>query len=106
MPTSAKPISGPAGKVLKKMSEKTGRKMSSTGSLSASPTKTGTPIEELNFDLNDGPSVKPKIVEDFLDKKYKIDQEQIVKREDVSIWKVITNRYNISGLPRLFGDDE
>ena len=93
-------MKGPAAGVLKKMANKTGIKSPVTLTTKQSPT--GEPIEELNFDLGNEPSVQPKIVDDFLDKKYKIDREQIVKREDVSIWKVITNRYNLSGLPRLF----
>ena len=98
-----KPIKGPAAGVLKKMSKKTG--VSSTASLKPNSVTKGEVVEELNFDLGAESTVKPKIVDDFLDKKYKIDREQIVKREDVSIWKVITNRYNLSGLPRLFGDE-
>ncbi|MDC0254791.1 hypothetical protein OAK75_07830 [Bacteriovoracales bacterium] len=103
--TPAKSVKGPAGNIIKKMAKKAGIKVASAGPLKPTATQTGTPVEELNFDLDTKTSIKPKIVEDFLDKKYKIDQEQIVKREDVSIWKVITNRYNVSALPRLFGDD-
>ena len=98
-----KPIKGPAAGVLKKMAKKTG--VTSAASHAPKSIQKGEMAEELNFDLGTESTVKPKIVDDFLDKKYKIDREQIVKREDVSIWKVITNRYNLSGLPRLFGDD-
>ena len=35
-------------------------------------------------------------------KKYKYNKNDIVKNDNASIWKVITNRYNNSGYPRLF----
>ncbi len=98
-----KPIKGPAAGVLRKMAKKAGVK--TTNAITPGSIQKGEVVEELNFDLGTESTVKPKIVDDFLDKKYKIDREQIVKREDVSIWKVITNRYNLSGLPRLFGED-
>ena len=98
-----KPIKGPAAGVLRKMAKKAGVK--TTNAITPGSIQKGEAVEELNFDLGTESTVKPKIVDDFLDKKYKIDREQIVKREDVSIWKVITNRYNLSGLPRLFGED-
>jgi hypothetical protein len=39
------------------------------------------------------------------DKNYDFKDNDIVKREDVSIWEVISHRYNASGLKRLFNDD-
>ena len=66
-----KPIKGPAAGVLKKMSKKTG--VSSTASFKPTSVKKGEVVEELNFDLGAESTVKPKIVDDFLDKKYKID---------------------------------
>lgn len=43
----------------------------------------------------------------FMEKKYDYSQTQndIVEREDVSIWQVISNRYTNTGLKRLFDDD-
>src|SRR5690606_27498220 len=36
---------------------------------------------------------------------YSVAQKDIVEREDVSIWQVISNRYTQSGLRRLFDDE-
>lgn len=55
-----------------------------------------------NDDANDSSSGK---VEEFMDKKYDYKGNDIVDREDVSIWDVISNRYNTSGMRRLFGEE-
>ena len=57
-----------------------------------------------NFDFNESAAQNKKVVTDFMDKQYKIKNEDIVKKKDVSIWKVLSNRYNLSGLKRLFDE--
>lgn len=61
------------------------------------------------FSLDFGNSGSGGKVEDgFMDKSYNYakNQNDIVKRDDVSIFQVITNRYNSTGLQRLFGEDD
>jgi hypothetical protein len=41
----------------------------------------------------------------FMSKKYKYNEDEIVKGNNRSLWQIITNRYNQSGLKRLFADD-
>ncbi|GAB4022319.1 MAG: hypothetical protein Fur0010_25510 [Bdellovibrio sp.] len=43
-------------------------------------------------------------VVDFMAKDYNYGKNDIVQREDLSIFDVISNRYNVSGMRRLFGD--
>ncbi|PJA20243.1 MAG: hypothetical protein COX63_00945 [Candidatus Diapherotrites archaeon CG_4_10_14_0_2_um_filter_31_5] len=40
-----------------------------------------------------------------MEKEYKMDSGDIVNREDIPIWTIISNRYTISGLKRLFDND-
>lgn len=65
--------------------------------------------KQKGFNLNfaDGGS-GGKVEDGFMDKAYNYakNQNDIVKRDDVSIFQVITNRYNATGLQRLFGDEE
>lgn len=56
------------------------------------------------FNLGDGGSSGSK-VEKFMDKEYKMKDSDIVNRDDVPIWTIISNRYTISGLKRLFNND-
>lgn len=44
-------------------------------------------------------------VENFMEKEYKMNASDIVNRDDIPIWTIISNRYTVSGLKRLFGDD-
>ncbi|MAW07513.1 MAG: hypothetical protein CME61_04445 [Halobacteriovoraceae bacterium] len=44
--------------------------------------------------------------ERFMDKNYKYKKEDIYKNNAVSLWKIITNRYNASGYLRLFDDEK
>lgn len=58
------------------------------------------------FQLNLGDSGNSgNKVENFMEKEYKLNSSDIVNRDDVPIWTIISNRYTISGLKRLFGDD-
>ncbi len=56
---------------------------------------------KLNFG-NDGSSGQNVIDAKFMDKNYDYKENDIVKREDISIWKIISTRYNNTGLRRLF----
>ncbi len=58
------------------------------------------------FQLNLGDSGNSgNKVESFMEKEYKMNASDIVNRDDVPIWTIISNRYTVSGLKRLFGDD-
>ncbi len=58
------------------------------------------------FQLNLGDSgASGNKVENFMEKEYKMNSSDIVNRDDVPIWTIISNRYTISGLKRLFGND-
>lgn len=63
-----------------------------------------------NFDLDFGNNGESggKIEDGFMDKSYDYakNQNDIVERDDVSIFQVITNRYNATGLQRLFDDED
>ena len=41
-----------------------------------------------------------------MDKNYKYKEDDIYKNKAVSLWKIITNRYNASGYLRLFDDEK
>ena len=61
------------------------------------------------FNLNFADGGRGGKVEDgFMNKSYNYakNQNDIVNRDDVSIFQVITNRYNSTGLQRLFGDEQ
>lgn len=58
------------------------------------------------FDWNDAAAREGNKVQTFMDKNYKYKDSDIVKREDVSLWNVISRRYQTSGLKRLFGEDD
>ncbi len=45
-------------------------------------------------------------VQNFMKKNYHFKNNDIVNKNDVSIFQVISNRYNVSGLKRLFENDE
>ena len=44
--------------------------------------------------------------ETFMDKKYNYKEDDIYKNKSVSLWKILSNRYNTSGYLRLFDDEE
>jgi len=98
----SRPQTGAIAEALKKAEVKTGiRKVSFTSSSKKAAKKKKKARYDFSFD--DG-SASGK-VQKFMDKKYKYKENDIVKREDVSIWKVISKRYNVSGLKRLFPDE-
>lgn len=41
----------------------------------------------------------------FMEKNYEYKGNDIVQRDDVSLWQIISNRYTQSGLRRLFGEE-
>jgi hypothetical protein len=65
--------------------------------------------KKAGFNLNfaDG-GAGGKVEDGFMAKSYNYakNQNDIVDRDDVSIFQVITNRYNATGLQRLFGDEQ
>jgi hypothetical protein len=60
-----------------------------------------------NFDAGSG-NENAEVVGEFMEQDYNYKGSDIVNRNDVSLWDVISNRYTTSGLKRLFGgeDDE
>ena len=44
--------------------------------------------------------------ETFMDKKYNYKKDDVYKNKNVSLWKILSNRYNTSGYLRLFEDEE
>ena len=71
-------------------------------------TKTKNKNEWLDFNAANGSSSQ-KVLNfannSHMDKKYKFDNNDINEDKGVSIFKVISNRYNTSGLRRLFADE-
>jgi hypothetical protein len=61
---------------------------------------------DFKLNWNDSAGGEGNKVQTFMDKNYKYKDSDIVKRDDVSLWNVISHRYQTSGLKRLFGDDE
>ncbi|MBT3585866.1 MAG: hypothetical protein HN509_13250 [Halobacteriovoraceae bacterium] len=57
-----------------------------------------------NF-VEDGAKVTELGGEEFMDKKYKFKGNDIVNRDDASLWQIISNRYTQSGLQRLFEEE-
>tara|TARA_R110000868_G_scaffold377142_7_gene642420 strand:+ start:1019 stop:3079 length:2061 start_codon:yes stop_codon:yes gene_type:complete len=64
------------------------------------------PKKKAGFDLY-GADQKTGSSAAYMEKKYDYSKAQndIVERDDVSIWQVISNRYTTSGLRRLFDDE-
>jgi|GEM_PF-699479 len=64
----------------------------------------------MNFEFDTGggrgASNEGQVMDEFMDKKYNFKDNDIVKNDSASIWQVISNRYNTSALPRLFGTAE
>lgn len=67
--------------------------------------RSGSKPQNYDFSFGSAPGKKGGVqVQNYMDKKYKYKDNDIVKNEDASIWKIISNRYNTSGLRRLFED--
>ncbi|MBL6990803.1 MAG: hypothetical protein ISR65_13545 [Bacteriovoracaceae bacterium] len=101
-PPSEKKLGKSLKEVLKKYNDQASKKAKYEESGGAATTdKKG-----FEFDFQGGarPGTKGKTIE-FMKKNYDMGDSDINKNEDSSIWKVITNRFNISGLRRLFGGD-
>jgi hypothetical protein len=61
--------------------------------------------EDLSFNLsNGGGSTVQSFKQDYMDKTYNTKDADINSRKDVSIFKILSNRYNKSGYKRLFDD--
>jgi hypothetical protein len=65
----------------------------------------GSPNKGFKFDWNDNAAREGNKVQTFMNKKYDYKDSDIVQRDDVSLWNVISKRYQTSGLKRLFGED-
>ncbi len=100
---STNPISEQRDAILKKAKNKIKKtKASFSGGQGLSFNKAKGKKGGMNFDFDaNGGGNKMK---NFMDKKYRYKNDDIVKNDNASIWKVITNRYNNSGYPRLFED--
>ena len=95
------PISEQRDVILKKAKEKIKKtKASFTGGQGLSFNKSKDKKGGMNFDFDSNSGGNK--MKNFMDKKYKYKKDDIVKNDNASIWKVITNRYNNSGYPRLF----
>ncbi|MBC97510.1 MAG: hypothetical protein CME63_07155 [Halobacteriovoraceae bacterium] len=70
------------------------------GKVGASKGKSNT------FVWNDTASGAGSKVQTFMDKKYNYKNSDIVNRKDVSLWNVISKRYQTSGIKRLFDEGE
>lgn len=92
------PRSDAMKKALKHMKKKVG--YGSSGSLARKKSKKNN---DMDFNFDGGG--KGNKIDGFMKKKYRIGDDDIVKNDSASIWKVLTNRYNQSGLKRLFSDD-
>ena len=92
---------------LKRAEKRAGVKRSSFG-ISASTGKIGKSGKGngQKFNWNDAAARQGNKVQTFMEKKYDYKGSDIVKRNDVSLWNVISRRYQTSGLKRLFGEDE
>ncbi|PJB52855.1 MAG: hypothetical protein CO099_10330, partial [Bdellovibrio sp. CG_4_9_14_3_um_filter_39_7] len=70
---------------------------------------TGGPQQpKFNFSMGDdgGSNNGNNQVLNYMDKDYNYKNNDIVQRDDLSIFDVISNRYSTSGMRRLFGDGE
>ncbi|MCF8060579.1 MAG: hypothetical protein K9K67_14855 [Bacteriovoracaceae bacterium] len=92
---------------LKKAETKAGISTSSL-SLNGSTGAIGsnTKANGFKFNWNDAAAREGNKVQTFMNKKYDYKGSDIVKRDDVSLWNVISRRYQTSGLKRLFGEDD
>jgi hypothetical protein len=54
---------------------------------------------------NSGASGGSGDILNFMEKNYEYKGKDIVERDDVSLWQIISNRYTQSGLRRLFGEE-
>ncbi len=103
-------VTAPAGLVnnpeIQKSLEKSGIVISSVNRSAARKSKSKGK-KKTGFDLYGNGSKTSVGKDDVMAKKYDYSevQDDIVERKDVSIWKVISNRYNTSGLRRLFDDN-
>ncbi len=86
-------VSAAAGALLSSLSNGSG----SIGSKSA---------KSNSFVWNDSASGSGGKVQTFMEKKYKYKNSDIVNRKDVSLWNVISKRYQTSGIKRLFADED
>lgn len=102
---------GPRPPSLSKAIEKAEKKVNLSNTKLAASAGTGkigvgSPSKGFKFDWNDNAAREGNKVQTFMNKKYDYKDSDIVQRNDVSLWNVISKRYQTSGLKRLFGEDE
>lgn len=94
---------------LKSALEKAEKKVNLSPSLTASAAVAAVGAQKkgngFKFNWNDSAAREGNKVQNFMAKKYDYKDNDIVKRNDVSLWNVISKRYQTSGLKRLFSED-
>ena len=96
---------GKAGEALKKALEKT--KLNKVKYKSGKDKRNGRKKgDDFAFNFNDSESSSSKKgkVQQFMDKKYNYKDNDINNKKSIPIWKIISNRYNQTGLKRLFDE--
>lgn len=104
---AAQPLSGgntPNSPALTDAMKKAGISIASVNRSAPSKARKSSSKKKAGFDIY---STGDKKETAYMDKNYNYQeaQQDIVEREDVSIWQVISNRYTVTGLKRLFDDD-
>jgi hypothetical protein len=102
-----RPTKGGIAEALKKAQEKAGIKKMAYSDKKTSLGGKRKKKKRYDFSFSDDGKIisTGKTNKEFMNKKYDYKENDIITRDDVSIWKVITRRYNVSGLKRLFPDE-
>ncbi|MBT3980359.1 MAG: hypothetical protein HOE90_03350 [Bacteriovoracaceae bacterium] len=66
--------------------------------------KKGSGFSFGNFNMGSSKGKKGKVLTGLMKKNFKYKNADINKNPDTPIWKILTNRYHQSGLPRLFSE--
>ena len=109
MINSSRSTIGGDNDALKKALEKSGlndnkiKYKKGSGKLKSKKKKRGAGF---NFSLDADKSSSPEISFQEDQKEYNYRNNDITTDEGVPIWKIISKRYNLSGLRRLFNDDD
>ncbi len=103
---AGRPTKGAIGQALKKAQKTAGiNKVSFSNNRTSLGSSGNKKKKRYDFSFDEGSSGGK--IQNFAgsNKKYNYKENDIVTRDDVSIWKVISRRYNVSGLKRLFPDE-
>lgn len=104
--TSLPEISPDKAQVLQDVKNKIGLDMSGSGK--GLNTKKGEKKNSMDFNFSGdsaGGSASAGVIQDFPEKNYKYTNSDIVTDDSASIFEIISNRYVLSGLKRLFDDE-